>query len=317
METPIQDLENKQYHNIETPQWNVVGYESSNKKCPTGLLILKEHSQDNDNIFSQNYFKVNEIKIDCCKNNDNQNENNQKKIKNTNSYRKIDENKENLINNIRVDYNNEIFNAESKEFGSTTKQSNTYSNYNDNQTPKGNKLHEKEQSKVKVNASVKKVFEKSKKENTLKSSKSRYNSKEPVQKMKEIPVSNCNKKKMKNPTISKDHKKAETLQPRTSFRNSSKDTHCLRQSTRSPNKAERVSIQSKKIVDRKSISNKTPEPRKDPKRLTLNKDEKKYMPPTTTIHYGDKSKYIGTTLKNGSFNEKHGVGVMFYADFTK
>ena len=323
METPIQDLDNKQYHNIETPQWNVAGCDSSNKKCTTMLNILKEHNSENDNMFSQNYFKVNEIKIDLCKNNDISAEKNKNHVINSKrkTNRKLEENKENIIINIRGNFNNTNLSSNNNSSYGTSKMSNTYSNFTDTTkaTKNNNSLQNKDNNKVKVNASVKKVFEKSKTENTQKSAKKRYNSKEPVEKLKESNVSSFNKRNLKNSSVSKECKKTETLQPRISFRNTSKDTNCLRNSTKSANKVQRVSTLNKntRLLDKKLTANKTPEPKKDPKRLTISKNEPKNLPPTTTIHYDSKSKYIGTTLKNGHFNEKHGVGVMFYADGTK
>jgi antitoxin component YwqK of YwqJK toxin-antitoxin module len=46
----------------------------------------------------------------------------------------------------------------------------------------------------------------------------------------------------------------------------------------------------------------------------MKKPQDQPKPPTKTIHYEDKSKYIGTFADN---NIKHGVGVMLYSDSTK
>jgi hypothetical protein len=115
METPVQDLDNRPYHDIETPQWNnlmpangpnLPGTEEK-KACfdeSTNAalgMVFKEinlnekrnqanfgstANEDSKNIFSQNYFNDNDIKIDSSR----------ASLRKTTSYSMLESNKENV-----------------------------------------------------------------------------------------------------------------------------------------------------------------------------------------------------------------------------
>jgi hypothetical protein len=117
METPVQDLDNRPYHDIETPQWNnwmpangpnLPGSEEKNASFDestnaTPGMVFKEINlnekrnqantesaahEDSKNIFSQNYFNDNDIKIDSS----------MASLRKTTSYSMLQSNKENVTN---------------------------------------------------------------------------------------------------------------------------------------------------------------------------------------------------------------------------